>query len=57
MRSKGPRLVEVTLPGILEDRDSLPFELALPGDRRLRISGSFDPESLRRLIRVLEERC
>jgi transposase-like protein len=58
--SRGPRLAEVTLlagNGPVNHGDAEAFELALPGGRRLRVPSGFDPESLRRLLGVLEERC
>jgi transposase-like protein len=59
-RSSRPRLAEVTLldtAAAVEDKASPPFELALSGGRNLRVPSNFNPESLRRLLGVLEGRC
>ena len=59
-RSSRPHFAEVTLldsDADVERRDSQPFELALRGGGRLRVPSGFDPESLRRLLAVLEQRC
>ena len=33
------------------------FELVLDGGRIVRVPGQFDPESLKRLLSILEESC
>lgn len=59
-RPRAPRLAEVVLlsaDGRAPREDAQAFELALPGGRCVRVPSGFDPESLRRLLGVLEGRC
>jgi hypothetical protein len=55
-----PLQIRTTPTALLGDRQGgpspLPFELVLGHDWSLRIPASFDPDSLRRLLDVLEER-
>ena len=52
--SRGAALPWVELPPVLVSRESR-FELELAHGRRVHVPSSFEPEPLRRLLRVLEE--
>lgn len=55
--SERPQLVPVRISaaGFLDGERSEPFEVALPGDRVVRVPAGFDAASLRRLLAVLED--
>jgi hypothetical protein len=59
-RRGGPRLAEITLVssgGVIERGGGAMFELVLGCGRRVRVPSVFDPDSLQRLLGVLERRC
>lgn len=51
LRKKQPGFIEVDVAPV--DVDDKPLEIVFPGDLRVRVSQTFDKETLRRLVEVL----